>query len=202
MSEIEWNKVELDYRSGVMSIGMICRVHGLNRTTLMDHVASAGWVRDLMSQVRAEVNERLYMDRKEEAAKDDAVSVAAEMMVQVVLSHRKDIQSLRAVLNKTMARFNELLDTGVFEEVISEDGKKVTYRPTQAAMVLGKTQGVATALDNLASAFQRVIEMEREAFGFGGLGGAASAKEDNTMNRPVATVQVYLPANHRDPNPE
>lgn len=199
MLDTDWRQVELDYRAGVMSINNVCAIHGITRQRLMERVASDGWSRDLMSQVRAEVNERLYMNRRHEAQAQDHVSAAAQVMVEAVYRHRHDIAHLRSTVSRTIQQVNDLLDMEVTDDKGDLDRAELILRNVRSSLLLGKTQGIVNALDVLASAYQRVITMERAAFGLDSLVSTASYTQDSESNVPTATVQLYLPANHRDP---
>lgn len=197
----DWKEIEIDYRGAVMPISTICRVHGVSRSLLMDHAARNGWTRDLISQVRMEVNERLYtQELSRPVPENDVVAKAAEVMVAVVRSHRKDIAKLRGVASQAMDHFALLMAEGVFEEYTDEDGN-TKVRLNKSALVLGKTQGVATALDNLASAYARIIDMERKAFGFdtGGSASVGISMGGDPNSVPQAQVTFYMPDNGRDP---
>lgn len=198
MLDTDWGQVELDYRAGVMSINNVCDTHGITRSRLMDKVAQEGWSRDLMSQVRAEVNERLYMARRHEERAKDHVTVAAQVMVDVIYRHRHDICHLRSTITKAFHGINELMDMDITNEDGNIDKAELILRNVRSALLLGKTQGVVSALDTLASAYQRVITMERQAFGLDGLV-STSAYMQEESGPPAATVQLYLPVNHRDP---
>jgi len=197
----DWQQVELDYRTGVMSIGMVCRVHCISRQRLMDRVAVEGWSRDLMTQVRAEVNERLYMNRLQVEAEQDHISAAAQAMVDVIRNHRQDIGQLRETISQTVEQVNEVLNAEVMDDGLLDKGR-VVARSVQASLLFGKTQGVVGALDTLASAMQRLVTLERQAFGMESISSATlpvvSATDTSSSN---ALIQITLPHNSRDPLP-
>lgn len=195
----DWQQVELDYRTGVMSIGMVCRVHCISRQRLMDRVAVEGWSRDLMTQVRAEVNERLYMNRLQAEAEQDHISAAAQAMVDVIRNHRQDIGQLRETISQTVEQVNEVLNAEVMDDGLL-DKSRVVARSVQASLLFGKTQGVVGALDTLASAMQRLVTLERQAFGMESISSATLpvvSAGDNPSTNPI--VSIYLPDNHRNP---
>lgn len=204
--QLDWSQIEADYRGGVLSVSAICRVHNVSRATLMDRVASKGWTRDLASQVRIAYAERMMLANDEKIDENDAIQKAAAVMVEVTRSHRKDLTRMREVANMAMDNLAKILGEGVFEEV-EVDGKKVqVMRPE--AIVLGKTQGVANALDQVASAYRRILDMENQVYGIAdvastiltGNGAAGGAGSDGSGK--VAQVSIYIPHNHRDPLPE
>jgi hypothetical protein len=178
---------------------MICHVHNIPRTRLLHKAAQEGWSRDLISQVRAEVNERLYVNRRGEVPDvRDNISSAAQVIVETIYQHRRDISDLRNTATKALDHVNALLDLDLESDDGEIDKSQAILRQVQAGLILGKTQGVVGALDVLASAYQRIVAMERQAFGLEGLA-AATPQIESEQSNPAATVQVYLPANHREP---
>jgi hypothetical protein len=192
-----WPQIELDYRAGVMSINAICSIHSVSRQSLMGHVANNGWTRDLLAQVHAEVNERLYLNRQKEQCENDHVAAAAEVMVGAIRKQRADIENMRGAFNTILARVQEILDCEVTEDGLINKNK-VMIRAIEVALLFGKSQGAVGAMDTLASAYQRIMTMERQAYGLDGL--AAFAQQQGEPGQlPAATVQIYLPDNHRNP---
>ncbi len=195
----DWNLIEADYRGAVMPISTICRVHGIERHRLMTYAASNAWTRDLASQVRMAVNEALYRAEQDDPmSDDDAITRAAAVVIGVVRSHRKDISALRGLVTQAMTHFQKLMEEGVLIDCVNEDGTQ-GVKISKSALVLGKTQGVATALDNLASAYARVVELERMAFGLDMKAAPSVGMSVGDSNgNPVAQMHIYLPDNHRD----
>jgi hypothetical protein len=194
----DWGKIELDYRAGVLSINNICSSHSVSRTLLMAHVANNGWTRDLLSQVHAEVNERLYLNRRRETEIEDHISAAAEVLAEAIRTHRRDIGEMRGTFNQILALVKNVLESDITEDgLISKN--RVMIRAVEIALLFGKSQGAVGAMDTLASAYQRIVALERQAYGIDGLASFAQTGEPGQL--PAATVQVYLPDNHRDPRP-
>lgn len=198
MSERDWSLIEQDYRAGVLPLATVSRVHGVTRSDLLQHAEKNGWTRDLISQVRQEINERLTGAADTSEADEDAVARAARVAVEIVRSHRKDLSRLRGVAEGAIARLGELIEDGL----VLGDGDDKAFNP--AAVLLGKTQGAASALDQIASAYSRIIEMERQAFGLDALtpSVSAGAAVKTPNGQAAANVTFYLPSNHRDPTPE
>jgi hypothetical protein len=197
LQDIDWDKVELDYRAGALSLGSICNFHNITRQQLMGKVSSGAWTRDLMSQVRAEVNERLFMSRQREEQGKDHVAIAAQVTIDVVMGHRRDIRHLREIFVKTLDRINEIVEVDLSDPSQLEDSAEV-LRSLNSRAILGRNQGVVGAIDTLASAYQRIIALERQAFGLDSL---TTVSANVTETQPTATVQLFLPVNHRDPMP-
>ena len=196
-TDTNWQAVEDAYRAGILPLGTICRNFDITRSQLQAKSITGGWSRDLLQHARAEIAEALLLNRP--ADPRDAVAVSAAVAVEVIRSHRKDISRLRDIAAQTMERLGELVQDGI-TFTIDQEGKSVA---SPAALVLGKAQGIAGALDQIASAYTRIVELERIAFGLNEspLVAITPGAADPTAGL-AASVQIYLPQNHRDPVPE
>lgn len=143
----DWQRIEQEYRVGQLSIKEIARQHApLSDTAIRKRAKALGWTRDLSGAVRTRVRESLVREEvranqselmgvvPSEAAIVDA---AAARGVEVVRSHRVDIDSLRKAAATLLAALGE--------------GLKVTER--------------SRVIADLSQAMARLVPLERQAFG-------------------------------------
>ena len=104
MTTPDWPAIEREFRAGQLSIKELGRQHSVSDTAIRKRAKALGWTRDLSGAVRTRVRESLVREEvranqselmgvvPSEAAIVDA---AAARGVEVVRSHRRDINALR-----------------------------------------------------------------------------------------------------------
>ncbi len=143
MTPTDWDAIERDYRAGQISIRGLARQHGVSDTAIRNRAKAKGWTQDLSAAVRTRVREELVREgvRGCELAgimPSDAAIVdqAAAIGVEVVRSHRRDIERLR----QAAAGLLHYLDD---------------FKPTERSRIIA----------DLSHAMGRLIPLERQAFG-------------------------------------
>lgn len=149
--EIDWAGCEGEYRAGVLSIRALAAKYGCAESAIRDRAKRYGWKRDLLSEVRAETNDRLLRSelRKPnagEANDSEVVGNAADLRVAVVTSHRKDIAQLHGLKRVLADRLSVVLHGG------EPDGP-----------VLGERESPGDLLEKLSRITARLVPLERQA---------------------------------------
>ena len=173
---VDWERVESDYRAGLLSVREIAATHGISHTAIQKKAKSLDWVRDLSARIQAKADAEVA--RREVAtevatnrvATDAAIiSANAEVIVQVRLNHRKDIVRFRAV---ALALLDELeVQTGnrdLFEELgellRSPDEKGIDKVNDIYRKVISGSMRI-DGVKKLAETLKILIGLEREAYG-------------------------------------
>lgn len=195
---IDWEAVERDYRIGQLTVGEIVTKHGMSKSTLMARVAKEGWERDLSDAVKvatkagivqATINEltAAAIEKKTERAAEvisSGVDVAAAANVQVVMGHRRDLARLKSVSLKML---NELESATDAVPALHELTAMVAENSPEALPALGKFVSLAGRVatsEKLTAAFNRIVTMERQAFGL----------DEDGKNKADTTVEEILRA--------
>lgn len=195
---IDWEAVERDYRIGQLTVGEIVTKHGMSKSTLMARVAKEGWERDLSDAVKvatkagivqATINEltAAAIEKKTERAAEvisSGVDVAAAANVQVVMGHRRDLARLKSVSLKML---NELENATDAVPALHELTAMVAENSPEALPALGKFVSLAGRVatsEKLTAAFNRIVTMERQAFGL----------DEDGKNKADTTVEEILRA--------
>ena len=95
-SKEDWESIEKDYRSGVLSIKEIARNYGCSDTAIRKKAKAKGWARDLSRRVSERVRAKLVCEPVRDQAEnqkleEEIVEQAAEKSVEVVKNHRSKI---------------------------------------------------------------------------------------------------------------
>ena len=109
----DWEKIEADYRAGILSLREIAEAHpGTNHVAIARKAKREGWSRDLSAKIRAKadalVTERTVtadVTAERRVSERDIIDANAQAIVSVRLSHRRDIQRSRSI---TMRLLEEL----------------------------------------------------------------------------------------------
>ena len=173
---VDWERVESDYRAGLLSVREIAATHSISHTAIQKKAKTLNWERDLSARIRAKADAEVA--RREVAtevatnrvATDAAIiSANAEVIVQVRLNHRKDITRFRSV---ALALLDELEEQTGNRELFSELGE-LLRSPDEKGIdkindIYHKVISGAGRIDGvkkLAETLKILIGLEREAYG-------------------------------------
>lgn len=157
--QIDWEKVEAEYRAGTISLREIGRQHGCTDTAIRKRAKAEGWSRDLSEKINKEVRSKLVRTEvrtPDKATEKEIIEAVATRSTEIIVSERKDLEALRAQENKLM------------EELSGEPTK--LYITQYKGEIFEKTVGLnvtekASALQALANVRARRIELERKVWG-------------------------------------
>lgn len=162
--DIDWEAIQSEYRAGLLSVRQIGRLHGVSHTLINRRVKKHPnqWKRDLSKRVRVAIARKIVTtavsddDVSTLGTEDEIVEAAAERSIQVIREHKKSIMALAQLEAKLMTELN---DTPKKEWIGQYQGKILTKTVDITA-----TEKL-TALHALASAQEKRIRLERQAFG-------------------------------------
>lgn len=178
-SSVDWEAIEREYRAGQLSLREIGRTYGVTDTAIRKKAKAEGWERALAEKVREAVRERLVRtdgsqsgSQQSRARTDrDTVEAAALRGLEVVTSHRRDLEQLHGLKRILATRLSTVLQGG------PPDGP-----------CLGKTESPGDLLEKLSRVTSRLIPLERQAF---------NLDADSAPGGEGTAVQFYLPDNGR-----
>lgn len=190
-------KIEPIYRAGTMNNSALAKKFGISRQSLIKYAKDHGWERDLKERIHrkvdASLNEDLAKDRlngeeAEEARNRIIVEEVAATQVEVVRTHRKNIRDLREITDQIAQKLKAQVDNGyTMMEIPSESGETTSVRVPADILDQAKT------LNQLSSSLQRLVDMERTAFGIDQQGDDAVPSEVKTVMEMVLGAKEGLP---------
>lgn len=166
----DWEAIEREYRAGQLSVREIARQFGVSDGAIRKRAKAEGWERVLVERVREAVKEKLVRaDSAQDGTQDQRARTDRELVegaalrgLEVVTSHRRDLQQLHGLKRVLADRLSVVLTGG------DPDGPCLGARETPGDL-----------LEKLSRVSARLIPLERQAFNLdegGGLGeGAGSA---------------------------
>ncbi len=173
---VDWERVELDYRAGVMSLREIASVASISEGAIRKRAKRDGWSRDLSakvasraddlvrkSEVRSEVRSAQAISEKE------TVEASAQAIANAIISHRKDIARNRGLANKLLTELEAQVDSPEEFEKLGE----MMYSPDDKGMdklndLYKKVTSLPSRIDSakkLGETLKVLIALEREAYG-------------------------------------
>lgn len=182
----DWERIELDYRAGVLSVREIGVDGGVSHTAIQKRAKREGWTRDLAAKIKARADE-LVAKREvaklvasgNEATERVIIEANAERIAQVKGEHRANAGRSRDIVLKLLAelehqtghgdlyeRLAELLIDPTDEEGEANEAAKKRQRDRMEAfnraMSLGNRSGV---MKSLAESLRITVAIERQSYG-------------------------------------
>lgn len=180
---LDWEAIERDYRAGVLSTREIAEAYGCSHTIINRKAKENGWVKDLTSKIKKRVSTALvalevstahaggntdagntHQTKKE--AEAETVEAAAQTVVGVIVSHRKDVNRARGLVAMLMNQLHEAADHRESIRDIIEDETQGDRSPNRRMAMLRAVAIPAHAgtVRDLSMAMKNLVALERQAF--------------------------------------
>jgi hypothetical protein len=180
---IDWKLIEKEFRLGQSTLRQLASTHGVQPSAISRKAKREGWVQDKSGAVKSLSEAQLLISNNRKATAKatkpttEDIEVAATVRTNIVLAHRGDAQRARAL---TMALLGELehqtaspelyellyellgdpVDSA--ESATAKERRRKHMDSFQRAMSLGSR---TATMKSLAESLQKVVAIEREAFG-------------------------------------
>ena len=177
-SPIDWEAVELHYRAGIRSLKDIGAEFGVSDAGIIKRAKRDDWERDLRAKIQAKAEAKVSaslvsaeVSARTKVAERQIVDANAQAVADVRLAHRRDINRARRLTNALLDELEKQTDpdTLVLLDELGEllrnpDDKGLDkindlYRKVIELPERSKTMKV------LAESLQKLVDMERQAFG-------------------------------------
>jgi len=174
----DWERIEADYRAGLLSVREIAAAHGISHTAIQKRAnKEPKWERDLAKRIQAkadalvakrEVASQVATETK--AATDSAIVEANALVIaNIRLAHRTDISRARSLAMNLLGELEiETDNVDLFEQLgdllRSDDDKGQDKRNEVYRKVISGAARV-DSMKKLAETLKTLIGLEREAYG-------------------------------------
>ena len=210
---VDWERIELDYRAGAMSLREIAANHpGTNHVAIARKAKTEGWTRDLSERIKAKAEDLVTraavtadVTANRAVTEKQVVEANAQDQASVRLAQRKDIQRKRAIVLSLMDELEAqvgpenaalLADLGEMLRNPDENGQDKLndlYRK-----IISLPERARTA-KTLAETLRITVDMERQAFGMDAKGAdGASPGAAGYVPPAIRVVHVTAPARQED----
>jgi hypothetical protein len=182
---IDWDGIERQYRLGAKSNTQLATEFKVSESQIGRRAKQYGWVQDKASEVKATANALLIQNASGNANPNATpsaleVKVAAQVAADKVLEHRVHLQRLKGVFLSLLAELEvaatpegiSLIET--LHEIVSAPGGEAEDDPHGAARAQRAREALmkalslgnrATAAKTLTEVLEKIIKLERQAFG-------------------------------------
>lgn len=172
----DWEAIERDFRTGKFTVRELGAKHGTSYSQISRRATKEGWTKDLRGVIREATAAAVIRETVAAAsagaqtATAETVLVAAEVSKQVILQHRGDLGSARAV---AMDLLSELRGAALLAEHAEVLAKILAGADAEPADMAGARKAVHRALSvgarissvkALADALAKLQAAERVAF--------------------------------------
>jgi hypothetical protein len=171
----DWERIEADYRAGLLSVREIAASEGISHTAINKRAKAERWERDLSKRIQAKAN---ALVSKREVSKTVSTETAvserviveanAEVIAGIRMAHRSDIQRCRRLAMSMLEELEvQTTDLELFHELgellRSEDDKGQDRRNDIYNKVISSA-GRIDSMKKLAETLKVLSAMEREAY--------------------------------------
>ena len=209
----DWERIELDYRAGVMSLREIAAQHpGTNHVAIARKAKSEGWTRDLSERIKAKAEDLVTraavtadVTANRAVTERQVVEANAHDQASVRLSQRKDIRRKRAIVTRLMDELEE--QVGPENAALLADLGEMMRSPDDAGQdklndlyrrIISLPERAKTA-KTLAETLRITVDMERQAFGMDAKGADGAAPGTAGYVPPsVQILHVVAPVRDED----
>lgn len=174
----DWERIELLYRAGLLSVREIAASQGITHGAINKRAKRDGWVRDLKAKIKAKadslvskslVSTLVSMDTIK--SERDTVEANAQVIAGIRIGHRTDIGRYRRLANKLLDELEGLTDNRDLFDALGEllqtpddngmDKLNDLYRKVIDLPTRTKT------LKELGETLKNLIALERQAYDVG-----------------------------------
>lgn len=175
----DWERIESDYRAGVLSIREIASSHQISHTAIQKRAKRGGWTRDLAAKIQAKAD---ALVAKEVVSSQVATATAAterliveanaEAIAQVRLSHRTDISRARklclTLLGELEVASQERMTVEALADALHQmESPDSPTAANKAREILSRAMSIPArtgALKSLTDSLKTLVGLEREAW--------------------------------------
>jgi 2-oxoglutarate dehydrogenase complex dehydrogenase (E1) component-like enzyme len=173
---IDWERIELDYRSGIKTLREIGEDGGVSHVAVGKRAKRDGWVRDLKAKIQAKAAELVTKQlvtrevTKERFVNErEIVEVNANAQASILLAHKSGIQRGRELSMKLMAELEaQTNDPELFEklsELMNDPDNSGMEKLNEIFRKAIATPQRIDSMKKLAETMKNLIALERQAIG-------------------------------------
>ncbi len=174
----DWERIELDYRAGIKTLRQIADEHGITHGAINKRAKRDGWERDLSEKIQAKADALVSKAAVSSEVSTDTrirekavIDANAQAVADVRLGHRKDIQRARTLTNALLDELQlqtdrdtliNLQEVGELLRSPDDNGMDKLNDLYQKVITLPER---SKTMKTLAESLQKLVDMERTAFG-------------------------------------
>ena len=204
MQKPDWERIEVDYRAGVLSVREIASSQGISHTAINKRAKAEGWERDLNAKINAKAD--ALVSKREVSTKVSSgnsisekqiVEANAEVIANVRMEHRGDIRKARSLTNALLNELDaECSDVPALEqlgELLRREDDKGMDKLNDLYHKIISLPGRVKAMKDLADSLKNLIALERQAYGLDNPdAGKSTPLKDKTDDELTRRIQELM----------
>lgn len=172
----DWERIEFDYRAGLLSLREIASRQGVSHVAIKKRADKEGWTRDLNAKIKAKadalVNKAVVtgeVNSQRLVTEAETIAAGAQRLAEVKTAHHSLIARGRALALKLLEELEgqtgstELLNE--LGELLRREDEKGVDKLNDLYRKVISSAGRVTSFKALTDALKNVIGMERETWG-------------------------------------
>lgn len=163
--KIDWERIEQDYRAGLLTVIDIARQNGVTDGAVCNRARRNGWTRDLSNRVKVRARDKLVRNSVNDGVPTldkQTIEESAEAIVQVVRAHRARIGRLHGAVDSVMDWVERYIEACNNED---EKAREIAFSKLHLGGLFGRTDALPSVMQKLAGTLAKLIELERQSFG-------------------------------------
>jgi len=205
---IDWERVEVEYRTGMLSLRELANAHGVSHVAIQKRANKFGWERDLSARIKAKaealVNRAMVtgeVTEKRLVTEREVVDGGARLVATIQMAHRKNTDGMMAAFELHLA---ELHAQSSNPEELAALGELMRATDADASERLGELyQRVISlptrtkTLRDLAETLKSIIGMQREHYRMDAPDGGAAEGRQLTDLEIAARMSYFVDLGRR-----
>jgi hypothetical protein len=173
----DWERIETDYRSGILSLREIAAKDGnVNHVAIKRRAEKLGWTRDLAQKIRSKAADLVTratvtgdVTAKAAVTEREAVEAGAEAIARARMAHRSDISRGRALAISLLTELEaETSDIDLFRQLgdmLRNEDRNGQDKRNDLYQKIISSAGRIDSMKKLSDTFKTLIALDREAYG-------------------------------------
>lgn len=181
---VDWLALKPHYEAGIIPLRKLGVQFGCSDAAIIQHAArqTPPWQRNMKGRIQAAADDKVRQaalsnsvsaKRKEKAAEAEVIEVNASLQATIRLEHRSHVRRARALALELQDELEELTS-----KARTAKGKNGT-----AAAKLDSLDTRSKISKNLGETLQKLLSMERQAYGIEGGGDAGDGEDGDFVKR-------------------
>jgi len=175
---VDWLAIEVDFRAGIKPLRQMGIEHGISHVAISKRATKEEWFRDLKAKIKARADDQVtkasvtkLVTKKRAVTEKQVIEVNADLQCRIRMTHRQDIGRSRKLFSRLLAELELLTDNkelfaqmGAVMAMSGDDPARADKLVNLYAKVIS-LPGRVDAAKRLVETLEKVVRMEREAFG-------------------------------------
>jgi len=176
--KLDWERIEVEYRAGILSIREIARRNGCSHQAISKHAKEEGWERDLTARVQLAIKQKLIdrtarqnnitgsLPKSLPEEERQLIDIAAEDISRVVVLHRTHARKARKTVELLLGQLVDAAEhrSEIEAEIDKETGGDHSTVRRDRMLRAVSLQSHSVISVNLANSFKTLVSIERQAY--------------------------------------